>query len=201
MTNLSKEIRLAIVESVITKGTVIPADKEAIIKSTQEAVRAWMLGYLPPGFQAATATLPPNWFATESSADIYASDNPEMILNGDTRYYGSVKFEPFRRPTKGGAYSPAINYRQEKDSPHRWESVLSAQIDAAKKLRAREEAARTDLLNFLNSCRTYKQVLAKMPELENHLPAPAMPLVVVNVGPLVASLGKLGFDRSAAAEG
>ncbi len=199
MTNLNKENRAATIESVI-KGTFIPDEKAAIIASTSAAVRAQLVSYLPDGFEAAIANLPPKWFDSEADHSLHHKHNPVSILAGKTSGHDTIRFEKFSRPY-GNSYQVLCDYSPtDKESPHQWHKVLAAQIDAAIKLRTKEDTLRNELGAFLASCKNYAQVLAKMPELERHLPAPptkAFP-VVTSTAPLLKTLGKLGFDRSVA---
>lgn len=204
MTNLNKEIRAAVIESVI-KGTYIPEQKAAILAATSKAVRDLVVLALPEGFAVATATLPPQWFGSVSHFDVCKEQCPRAILDGADRWkgYGSVliKFESVITPPHHNIHSLLL---QDKKSGNNeswtqfWERHLAAQIAAATKLRAKEDALRSELGAFLASVKTYKQVVEKMPELERHLPPPPTKVfaLVTSTAPLEKALTSLGFDRT-----
>lgn len=195
---LTKEIRAQIVESVIA-ATFIPAEKEAILQSAGATVRETIRKLLPQGFEQAVACLPPEWLPSLESIQLHTHISVPNILADCYRSYRSIRFERLTVSNNlnlPGRISDRI--RQGDDRPA-WEQILAAQIDAAKKLRAKEDALRMELSNQLVSFRTYAQLLEKLPELERHLPkppAPPMPLVA-NVAPLRAQMKKLGFDQGA----
>jgi hypothetical protein len=73
---------------------------------------------------------------------------------------------------------------------------MAAQYAAARKLREKEDMLRAELGDFLATCRTYKQVVEKMPELEPHLPQVTKPLrIVVSTAKLSAALYSAGFNH------
>lgn len=211
MTTLNNAARLAIIESVIEKGTTIPAERQAIFDDTAKVARAFMLRQLPKDFEAATKILPPEWFNTCSATpDLRADSHPCSILKrlakGEShRTYGnSIKFEAFRVPYSFRVdvwhHAPRNDDERErfKEADGLWPDILKSQIAAALKLRAKEDALRAELRDFLSSCRTYKQVLEKAPQLERHLPPVAtkpMPLVVSTTA-MNSLLKKAGFDQS-----
>lgn len=214
---LSNKHRAEIVESVVKTGTFIEAEKEAITKSTSAAVREACRVLLPEGFEAATAIMPIEWLPGKDSHDVAREANPIYLLKNkeqrDKSYsYPSIQFDKLSVPSNFKNNSLRDHFKNNHSEkyigsarhPDRatWEEILSAQIDAAKKLRAKEDALRDELMGFLMSCRTSQQVLAKMPDLERHMPAApvrAYP-VQVSVTALVGQLGKLGFDRGAPTE-
>jgi len=204
MTNLTHESRKQITESVVNKGTFLNEEKAAIKKSTQEAVRKAVLATLPKGFHDAIKNLPPEWFRKCSGASLQSDANP-VALSDRKKYeserypgnwrnnYTHIEFTSFLVPDSFNNRYNDPSFGQDWCEKH-----LAAQIDAAKKLHAKEQALRDELNAFLYSVKTYKQVLEKMPELESHLPAPKVKSypVAVSTAPLVAKLADLGFDRS-----
>ena len=202
MTTLTKEARLKTIESAVA-GTFIAEKGEKIVASAAETVRQTLMRYLPDGWLQATAAMPREWFQHKAAQDVIKESSPQAILSGaaeDSRHYRStnIHFEPFRVPVNFQHPVRDYEHRGEPDVPL-WSNILAPQIAEAKKLRAQEVALRAELTAFLNSCRTYKQVIEKMPDLERHLPpvaAKAQPLVV-SVAPLQKKLNALGFDRSA----
>jgi hypothetical protein len=78
------------------------------------------------------------------------------------------------------------------------EPVLRGQLSAARYLQHREDTLRRELEYFLTGCRTYKQVIEKMPELAPHLPRPTVQVYapITSTAKLSASLASLGFDRT-----
>lgn len=198
---LTKEIRAQIVESVIA-ATFIPAEKKAILESAGLAAREAVRAALPEGFERAVGTLPRDWFAKVDNVGPSWHVNPRSILENpeDSTRSCQIRFDTVLAPVEF-YYGYQINDRHQEKDPKApsWEKILAAQIDAAKKLRAKEDDLRADLSSFLASCRTYQQVLEKMPELERHLPKPAAPArpLVVSAAPLQSQMKKLGFDQGA----
>ena len=207
MTNLNKENRAATIESVI-RGTFIPEEKLAIMAATTKAARDLVLRSLPEGFIPATANLPTAWFDSVTYLDVHKEQNPRCILDGKERWErhstAVIKFDKVITPPHHTIYSLlGVNGKGDRESWREfWARSFAAQIDAATKLRDKEEKLRDELMAFLHSVKTYKQVIEKMPELERHLPAPpvkAFP-IATSTAPLVKILGKMGFDRSAPVE-
>ncbi len=186
MTILTKQARLAVIESVI-KATYIPAEREEIRWSTSAAIRAALVPCLPDGYLKATENLPREWFTHITLVSVYSKDCPDAVLEGRDQCGGTryVDIEPLRHPRSNLSHS------------RQWGQVLASQIEAATKLRAKEEALRTELANFLASCKTYAKVVEGMPDLERHLPAvPAKQYpIVASTAELSSVLGKLGFDQ------
>lgn len=199
MTNLTKDIREQIVQSVLA-GTWIPEKKAAILKSTGEAIREVWRKYLPEGFEAATATLPPAWFPKESVEYLSCAVNPDLIMQptnsrGEKCSSSNFSVPPLAVPEN---FRPEYRYNGVGHIPF-WSEALAPQIKEAQKLRAAQDKLEEELRGFLYSVKTYKQVLEKMPELERHLPKPAakpMP-VATSTAPLLSTLAKLGFDKGA----
>jgi hypothetical protein len=203
MTILTKEARRLTIESAVA-GTFIKEKGEKIAAEASAKVRETLMAYLPKDWLASTKAMPPEWFQHKSAESLDKAHAAQAILtgadeapNGGWRSW-AVHFEPFRVPAN---YQHPVRYYADKSFPDAplWSDILAPQIAEAKKLRAKEVALRDELTNFLNSCRTYKQVQEKMPELARHLPTVAAkptPLVVP-VAPLKKNLKALGFDRSA----
>lgn len=208
MTNLTKESRAAIIDSVIKTGTDLPEKKKDLTARLEQRVRAINLERVDTDFYRATKTLPAEWFPHKASTELYHDVNPAVImalspedLKRSRRYATNVNFEPIKYPTSTSFSRAHFAKRHEQpDDLDSWEVRLADLIDEAKVIRAAEDKARAELGAFLNSVRTYKQVLEKMPELERHLPAVVGKnyAVAVPVAPLLATLGSLGFDKSAA---
>jgi hypothetical protein len=210
MTALNKEIRKHIIESVI-KGTYIPAQKEAIIASTREAVYEALRAQLPPDFEAATKHMPKDWFGIASAPWIHHEVHPEEILKRGALTADEVKTRD-SSPSLRSARELRVpfDYRhrniasmKDKAKPDQsnWETILAAQIDAATKLADYERNLRAELRAFLASVKNVKQLLEKKPDFERHLPASTpkpMPLVVSTVK-LDTLLDRLGFDLGAPA--
>lgn len=203
MTALNKTLRTQIIASVIEKGTTIPARKEDLIRRTEARVRQLCLERVPKDFAAAVKTLPPEWFPIVGSETMEPQVCPLAIIKLSSeamarswRY--AVSFEPFRHPmgVSFSRVSEAVKNGKESD-PESWESKLKDLIDEAHKIMRDEGQACTELRQFLASVNNYKQVLEKMPELEKHLPNYTKPMpLVVQVGPILKTLGKLGFDQA-----
>lgn len=203
MTTLTKEARIRTIDSAVA-GTFIAEKGEKIVASANEVVRKTLMAYLPKDWLASTAMMPREWFNHMAAETVDKSFAPEAILSGaDLQGNGgwrswTIHFEPFRAPAN---FRHPVRYHKHESFPDAplWSDILAPQIAEAKKLRAKEVALRDELTNFLNSCRTYKQVIEKMPELERHLPPVASKpqALVVAVAPLKTRLKGLGFDRSA----
>lgn len=213
MTNLTKEKREQIIESVITKGTTIPERKADLKKRTALRVRELCLERVPAEFFAATKNMPAEWFPHCAMAEMPPKVCPDSYvdLTDDqlrNHWRARVSFEPFRYPINV-RFDRTTNIHQgldynvnppvpKPDDPESWEARLADLLDEAKEIRADEKKARDHLVAFLASVRTYKQVLEQMPELETHLPgvvAKSYP-VYVPTGPIVKLLTDLGFDKS-----
>jgi hypothetical protein len=205
MTNLTKDRRFETIESVIA-ATELPAQKQALIDAVKVKVREIMRLHLPKGFEQATATLPTNWFGHITSVSIQKDCNPVDLLSmrePDVHRwsYPSFPIEPISMPHYCQADLGMRSLKTEKGEPDNldsWEVHLTKEIKEANKLRIKEEKLREQLNGFLNSVKTYKQVIEKMPELEKHLPAVAGKQypVAVSVTPLLNMLTGLGFDQS-----
>jgi len=212
MTALNKTIRQKIIDSVIQKGTTIPARKQELKKKTALRVRELDLSRVPAEFGPATKTLPPEWFPLNGSSQMNPKACPDSYVELSdeqlrTQWMAVVSYEPFRHPISArfhrkdfidqgmdhGARPPV----KKPDDMESWEAVLADLITEAKKIRADEAQAREELRQFLQSVNNYKQVLEKMPELEKHLPDYSKPMpLTVPVGPILKTLGALGFDQS-----
>lgn len=209
MTNLTKESRISTINSVIQKGTTLPAQKEDLKLRLQQRVRAICLERVPAEFGPATKNLPAEWFQHKASAGIYQEVNPYSIVTKSVEHVerhrcwaDSVCFEPIKYPAN--VYFDRAHYAarlDQPDDPESWEVLLADLIAEAKTIRATEDKVRSELEAFLYSVRTYKQVAEKMPELVPHLPPVAGKVypVTVPVAPLLATLTGLGFDKSAVA--
>lgn len=212
MTALNKTIRQAIIDSVIERGTTIPARKEDLKKRTALRVRELDMSRIPVEFYPATKNLPPEWFPLSASTQLSPRTCPDSYveLNDEQlrcHWKAVVSFEPFRHPInthfsrndfidQGYDHSttPPTKKLDDMDS---WEAVLADLLKEAKQIRADEAQARDELKQFLYSVNNYKQVLEKMPELEKHLPNYTKPMpLVVSVAPILKTLGKLGFDQA-----
>jgi hypothetical protein len=215
MTALNKQLRQTIIDSVIGKGTTIPARKEALKKATEQRVRELCRDRVPEEFAKAAARLPKEWFPHNASADVPPLVCPNAILDakGDESmlrrsWRHTVTFEPFfhpyntrfDRPEKihqGMDYTDRDNPVKKPEALDSWEAKLKDLIDEAWKIVNDEKTARAELASFLASVNNYKQVLEKMPELEPHLPDYVKPMpLTVPVAPILKTLGKLGFDKS-----
>lgn len=203
---LTIERRAKIVESVY-EATLLPKQKAALEKKTKEIVRETLIALLPAEFIPATITLPKGWFAHTSQISMRSTVCPMSLMKYRTSeeekkqlYYHYVHFEPIRRPANQSLDNEIDSFMNDgsiKDNRKSWEYILRKEIEQAKKIAEKEGEIRTNLMAFLNSVKTYSGVLAKMPELERHLPdVPVKQYpIVANVGPLVNLLDGLGFDQ------
>ena len=195
---LTKDIRAQVVDSVIA-STYIPAKKQAILDSAALAAREAVRALLPAGFERAIGTLPREWFGKVT--EVYPSRhvNPRNILKGASGPMYLKIGEPVIIPRCVNVEGMIRDTVQKDDTHPSWGEILAVQIEAAHKVRKEEDEMRAELMDFLNSKQTYKQVVEAMPQLERHLPkppAPALPLVV-NPAPLQKRLAKAGFDLGA----
>ena len=218
MTALNKTIRQQIINSVIEKGTTIPARKDDLTKRTEQRVRELCLERVPKDFAAATRNLPRGWFPHHTSEHMPPHVCPTGILaHMDDDYEmrrqwrHTVSFEPFPHPYNTRFdRSPTLNQgmddsteppTRKPDDLESWEARLADLIEEAKRIAADENKARTKLRQFLASVNSYKRVLEKMPELEPHLPNYTKPMpLVVSVAPILETLGALGFDQTSTQE-
>lgn len=213
MTNLNQKLRDKIIDSVIEKGTTIPARKEALKKKTSLRVREIDMSRVPKEFAAATKNLPPEWFPLAASAQFSPKVCPDSYIELTdsemrSQWKAVVSYEPFRHPMSARFIRPDEktrkpikqddgSYEDQPDDENSWEFLLGDLLDEAKQIRDDEAEARKSLRQFLYSVRTYKQVLEKMPELERHLPDYTKPMpLTVPVAPILKQLGKLGFDQA-----
>ncbi len=192
MTKLTKASRAHILESVI-KATFIPAEKEAILKSTGDAVRNHLITCLPEGFLQATQILPKEWFSHSTEYYISKTSNPRCIMNpldgqGRVKSGDNIRFEKLRHPHSSIHPSSVI-----------WADILAGQIAAATKLKHQEDELTQELNAVLASCTTTEKLLEKMPTLERHLPEPAKKAypVTTSTAPLQKALKRVGFDTGA----
>ena len=214
MTNLNQKLRDEIIESVINKGTTIPARKVALKKATELRVRELCLERVPKEFGLATKTLPAEWFPLSAGEGVPYEMCPitlatmtDFEIHRHSWQRFTVPFEPFRHPINTKFHrSTYMDQGQENidgvmvkkpEDLESWEARMADLIKEGKQIRADEEKARTELRQFLYSVKTYKQVLEKMPELEPHLPNYTKPMpLTVPVAPILRTLGALGFDKS-----
>jgi hypothetical protein len=212
MTALNKTLRQEIIDSVIKKGTTIPARKADLKKRTALRVRELDLSRLPAEFGPATKSLPPEWFPLNLSNQMNPKVCPDSYveLTDDqlrSQWKAVISYEPFRHPInarfgRNDYIDQGLDHNtkpptKKPDDMESWEAVLADLLVEAKQIRADEEEARAELRRFLWSVNNYKQVLEKMPELEPHLPNYTKPMpLVVPVAPILKTLGKLGFDKS-----
>jgi hypothetical protein len=207
-TKLTKERRAAIIESVIA-GTLIPKQKVEIITDTSKRIHEVLMSRVPKDFLAATANMPKEWFSHITSAYIRNEVNPAWLMQHDREinyYYrnSNVRIEGVRKPQNmrddGNIYD-LMKGRPKEEQADTWEAYLDKQITAAKQLAEKEDKLRSELSGFLQSVKTYAEVIDKMPELERHLPrVPAKEYpIAVSTAPLVKTLTGLGFDQSAPA--
>lgn len=210
MTALNKTLRQQIIDSVIEKGTTIPARKADLTKRTEARVRELDLSRVPKEFGPSTKLLPKTWFPHAASTQLKPTVNPISIVTLTeqemrSHWRSTVSYEPFPHPYDTRFDRAAEKDRgididtkmQKPDDLESWEAKLEDLIAEAEQIVADEKKARSELQSFLYSVNNYKQVLEKMPELEKHLPNYVKPMpLTVPVGPILKTLGALGFDQT-----
>lgn len=199
MTVLNKERREAIIDSVIKKGTTIPKRKADLMTATKAKVRETLRKRLPEGFESVAAAVPHGWFRVLTEVAIHRDANPMAIYSHQCcGTYVSIVFDPMRAPYSIDIEPDSLQRKgTSKETNDCWELILADEIKEAKSIADTEEKLRDELMGFLLSVKTYKQVLERMPELEPHLPKNPVKTypVVASTTPLLNLLTAVGFDQ------
>lgn len=200
MNTLNKERRAHIVDSVIEKGTTIPKRKEALTKATCAKVREVLRKRLPKGFESVSSAVPDGWLRVMTDVSVHRDANPLSIIKGHYHCtYQNISFEPLRVPSSINIEPACLQKKGKADETDDcWELILANEIKEAHNIADTEEKLRDELMGFLLSVKTFKQVRERMPELEPHLPKKPVKTypVVASTTPLLNLLTAVGFDQA-----
>lgn len=184
---LTKTIRGFITKSVMA-STNFPELKQSIRDRTAALARELLAARVPAGFNEMTVAAGKDagkWFGTIN--EVYIDDDHSPIAVVDSNYRCYVCFDPFYRPYH---FDACFSKEQQ-------ENFFADLRKEAEGLAALIERTEGELRAFLASCTTTEKLLARMPELEPHVPKTAIsyPIVASTVN-LASYLSKAGFDTN-----